>query len=176
MADQNQAIEREYIIPLRKKFLKVVRYERTGRAIKIIKQFIAKHMKVPDRDVSKVKLDVYLNNELWFRGRAHPPSKIKVKAVKTGDIVKVDFVDVPEHVKFAKEKHDKKNKPAEKKEVKKEKVEEKQEEKVEDKKEEKEKEQAVAELREKDAKQDAKAQKHLFKKQEPKINRMALKK
>src|SRR3989344_9506839 len=105
MADQNQTIEREYIIPIRKKSLKVVRYERTGRAIKIIKQFIAKHMKVPDRDVSKVKLDVYLNNEIWFRGRAHPPSKIKVKATKIGDIVKVDFVDIPEHVKFAKAKH-----------------------------------------------------------------------
>src|SRR3989338_9112388 len=92
-------LEREYIIPLRREWLKVPMYERTGRAIKAIKKFIAKNMKVIDRDVSKVKLDVYFNNEIWFRGRANPPSKIKVKAVKEGDIVKVGLADIPEHIK-----------------------------------------------------------------------------
>ena len=67
-----QKLEREYIIPLRSEWRKVANYRRTGRAVKAIKKFIAKHMKVPDRDLDKVKLDMYLNNELWFRGRKKP--------------------------------------------------------------------------------------------------------
>ena len=50
--------EREYVIPLRKEWRKVANYRRTGRAVKEIKKFIARHMKVPDRDLNKVKLDI----------------------------------------------------------------------------------------------------------------------
>ena len=95
---ENKILEREYTIPLRKEFLKVPRYRRMQRAIKTIKQFIAKHMKIPDREVSKVKLDMYLNNELWFRGIKNPPTKIKVKATREKDLVKVDFIDIPDFV------------------------------------------------------------------------------
>src|SRR3989344_1137762 len=101
---ETKVIEREYTIPLRRAWLKVPHYERTGKAIKIIKKFIAKHMKIPDRDVNKVKLDVFLNNQIWFRGRKSPPSKVKIKVRKENDIVKVDFVEVPEYVKFLKVK------------------------------------------------------------------------
>ena len=79
MAEQITKIEREYVIPLRKAFIKAAQYERTGKAIKEIKKFIARHMKIPEKDVSKVKLDVFFNNDLWFRGRKHPPAKIKEK-------------------------------------------------------------------------------------------------
>ena len=182
MAQQTQkpTLEREYIIPLRRAILKVPRYERTGKAVKIIKKFIAKHMKIPDRDTQKVKLDVYLNNELWFRGRKNPPAKIKVKAIKEDDIVKVDFVEMPEHVRFLKQKLEKRHKPGEKKPEKPEEQkpqEEKPEEKSEEKKiEEQEKEKAVAEQHIKEAEIQAKAQKHLTKVKEPGFHRMALKK
>ena len=109
MAEQSKILEREYTIPLRRFWLNVPEYERTGKAIKVIKKFIAKHMKITDRDTDKVKLDVYFNNELWFKGRRHPPSKIKVKASKEGEIVKVSFVEEPAHVKFLKQKHGKKH-------------------------------------------------------------------
>ncbi len=174
-----KTLEREYVIPLRKAILRVPQYERSGRAIKAIKKFIAKHMKVPDRDVKYVKLDIYFNNEVWFRGRANPPTKVKVKAIKEGDIVRVQFVDIPQHVKFLKAKHEKKNKKSTKKGSV---VEERpahgepQVKTEEQKEDEVEKEKAVAEQRTKEAKMDVKAQKHLTKMNEESHHRMALKK
>ncbi len=172
--------EREYTIPLRRVWLKAPEYERGRKAIKAIKEFIAKHMKVPDRNIDKVKLDIYLNNELWFRGRRHPPAKVKVRVVKENDLVKVGFAEIPEYVRFSKAKIDKIHKKEKKKEEAK--PEKKDEAKVEtkpseeEKKEEKEKEIAVAEQHAKEAKLDAKAQKHLSKKKEESYHRMALKK
>lgn len=169
-------VEREYIIPLRRQFLKVPIYRRTGKAIKAIKEFIAKHMKVEDRDVNKVKLDVYLNNDLWFKGRTNPPSRIKVKAVKENGIVNVTFVEIPQHVKFLQAKHEKRNKPMDKPVVTPS-AEPKQETKTEEqKKDEQEKGKAVEIQHAKEADQAAKAQKHTSKVKETKIQRMALKK
>jgi len=174
---ETKKLEREYIIPLRRAWLNVPSYERTGKAIKAIKKFIAK----ADRDIRNVKLDVYFNNELWFKGRANPPAKVKVKAVKEGDIVKVDMVDVPEHVKFLKARHEKIKKLSEsgKEESKTKKPEIKPEEKTEEqKKDEKEKAQATAIQNEKQAEQQSKAQKHIGKldKKKTQPQRMALQK
>ncbi len=179
------SLEREYIIPLRREWRKVANYRRTGRAVKAIKKFIARHMKIPDRDVSKVKVDVYLNNEIWFRGRKKPPAKIKVKAIKEGEIVKVQLVEIPEYIKFLKQRHERLHKAIEKIEKPKETVpaptEEKKEEKSKEQKEEKkieeqEKEKAVAEVHALEAKQEAKAQKHITKVKKTPIRRLALKK
>src|SRR3989338_3199154 len=181
--EKKDTLEREYIIPLRNEWRKVANYRRTGRAIKEIKKFIARHMKVPDRDLDKVKLDIYLNNEIWFRGKRKPPAKIKVRARKEGNIVKVELADIPEYVKFRMQKHEKLQKKLDKgklKEVKEpEKPKEDKEVKKEDeekKKDEKEKEKSIANLRALEAKQDLKAQKHTIKGKEPIIHRMALKK
>ncbi len=180
MADtKSTKLEREYVIPLRSQWLRVPQYERTGRAIKAIKKFIAKHMKVPERNVDNVKLDVYMNNELWFRGRRHPPSKVKVKAIKEGDIVKVTLAETPKHVEFLKAKHEKASKRSEKKTGKKEEKAAKVEEKTpEQKKEESEKEKAVAESKGAEVKQDITAEKHSTKieKQKTHPRRMALQK
>ena len=173
---KSEAIEREYVIPLRKAFLKVPRYKRTQKAVRAIKLYIAKHMKVPDRDTSKVKLDVYFNNQLWFRGKRHPPAKIKVKARKEGDNIIVDFAEVPQHIVFLKKKQEKFHKKQEKKKEEPEKEAPKEEKTEEEQKEEKEKAQSAAEQHAKEAKQDAKAQKHLTKVKEPVIHRLALKK
>jgi len=183
MAEEKKTEEREYIIPLRKEWRKVANYRRTGRAVKAIKQFIAKHMRVPDRDVSKVKLDIYLNQEVWFRGRKKPPAKIKVRVKKEGENFVVQLAELPAELKFKKLKDLKKHMAAAKEEkgvVKKpeEKKEEKKEEKSEgEKSEEKEKIQATAELKAKEAKIDAKTQKAMSSKsKETPIHRMALKK
>jgi len=93
-------LEREYIIPLKRKVLNVPRYRRAKKAVRTIKEFLAKHMKVEDRDIRKVKVDIHLNNEIWFRGIKKPANKIKVKAVKKDGIVYVELADVPEVVKF----------------------------------------------------------------------------
>jgi large subunit ribosomal protein L31e len=197
MAEQKQTPKqegKEYTIPLRQAYLKVPQYRRGGKAIKTIKAYIAKHMKIPDRDTKKIKLDIYLNNEVLFKGRKKPPAKIKVKAIKDEDNIKVTFVETPQHVKFLKVKHSKQHKKPEKKapetptktaatptveqplapqtttppETK--------EQTPEQKKEEKEKEQSVAQERAKQAEQQAKAEKHTAKGAGPQVQRKALKK
>jgi large subunit ribosomal protein L31e len=188
MADKTQTKieEREYIIPIRRYILKKARYRRTGLAIKRIKQFIARHMKVEDRDTSKVKIDVHFNNDFWFRGRAKPPAKVKVKAIKEGDIVKVTFAEMPEYVRFAKQKQEKFHKPTEvKKEIsspqggapqQSEEARSKSESDSKEKKDEKEKEQSSAEQKALQAKQQSKAEKHTTKVKEPSYHRVAMKK
>lgn len=176
MAD-NTNMEREYVIPLRRHILKVPAYRRSAKAIKAIKAFVAKHMKVAERDVDKVKLDVYFNNEVWLRGKTNPPNKVKVKATKEGDIVKVTFVQMPERVKFQKAKNERLHQEAPK-QAQTPAAAPKAEEKTADEKiAEKEKEASVAEAAQKQAKADAKAQKHVTKPETAKQpQRMALQK
>lgn len=152
-------LEREYTIPLRREWAKVPSYKRTAKSVKAIKEFIAKHMKVPNRNLDLVKIDSYLNNEVWYRGGSTPPANITVKATKIGDEVKVTFVNDPEHVKFARERHARRNVKIERKVTaptvaKEEKTEEQ-------KKEESEKEQSAAIANEKLAETKAKEQKHV---------------
>ena len=172
-------VEREYIIPLRNNSRKVPRYKKASKGIKSIKEFVAKHMKVRDRDTRKIKLDSYLNNELWFRGSRNVVSKVKVKVRKEGDVVKVELAQIPERIKFLKAKQEKRHKKVEKKKP----VEDKKEEKVEEQKteeeknKEKEKEKSVEEANIKIAEKAAKAQKHTVQTQKgPQVQRKALKK
>lgn len=159
-----EKIEREYIIPLRNKWKKVPRYKRANKAIKAIKEFLARHMKIRDRDLDKIKLDKYLNEFVWTRGIRKPPIKVKVKAVKEGDIVRVELSDMPEKMKFKKARLEKREKEAAeigKKKKKEEKPEEKTMEKTEEeKKEEKEKAKAGEEAGKELGKAAARTTKH----------------
>jgi len=109
---KTEKIEREYVIPLRKKCQHAVRYKKTPKAIKTIKEFLVRHMKIRDKDLKKVKLDKYLNEAVWFKGIKKPPIKIKVKAVKEGEIVKVELAEMPEKLKFKKLREEKRDKKA----------------------------------------------------------------
>ncbi|MEK6847303.1 MAG: 50S ribosomal protein L31e [Nanoarchaeota archaeon] len=171
-------LEREYVIPLRREWTKVPSYKRTAKSITAIKEFIAKHMKVANRDVDKVKIDSYLNNDIWFRGAGTPPARVRVKAIKEGEIVRVTFAADPEHVKFARERHSRKHFKTDKKVTapveKKEDVKTEEERKVES-----EKEKSVAAANEKLAEQQAKMLKHVVKNkkaQKAPLQRMALQK
>lgn len=158
---QTNKFEREYTIPLRREWTKVPGYKRTAKSVKAIKEFIAKHMKVPNRNLDLVKIDSYLNNEIWYRGSRNAPARVTVKAIKTGDEVKVTFVTEPEHVKFARERHERRNVKITKKAVA---PEVKKEEKTEEqKKEEVEKEKSAALANEKIAEVKAKETKHVAK-------------
>lgn len=106
-AKTTTTIEREYVIPLRNKTHPVAIYKKTPKAVKTVKEFIARHMKVEDRDLNKVRLDKYLNEALWFRGIKKPIHKIKVKAVKEGDIVRVYALDLPANINFKKIREEK---------------------------------------------------------------------
>lgn len=104
-------LEREYVIPLRRRTMTVPNYRRAKKSVRVLKEFLAKHMRVENRDIRKVKMDRYLNNEIWFRGIKNPPAKIKVKAKKKDGIVYVELAEIPEYVKFVMAK-DKKAKEA----------------------------------------------------------------
>lgn len=71
--------ERIYVIPLRGMKM-VPRRKRAARAVKIIQDFLRRHMKS-----DTVKVDEALNRELWRRGAEKPPSRIRVRAEKRDD-------------------------------------------------------------------------------------------
>lgn len=102
-----EKVEREYTIPLREKCRNVPRYRKVEKAIKTIKEFIVRHMKIRDRDLRRVKIDGYLNEMIWIRGIKKPPHKIKVKAIKEGDIVRVEAIDLLGKLKFKKAREEK---------------------------------------------------------------------
>ncbi len=78
MAD---GIERIIVIPLRKT-KQAPRTRRTNRAVKEVREHIARHMKA---DQEKVWIDASVNEALWANGMRNPPNKITVKAVKFDD-------------------------------------------------------------------------------------------
>lgn len=180
-AEPKVVLEREYVIPLRHAWLKVPEYKRANKAVKTIREFMIRHMKVYDRDLDKIKIDRILNNEIRFRGMRKPPIKIKVKAKKYDNgIVKVELAEIPPAIKYKIEKERKqketvkKEKEKKKAEVKEEKKEEETKEKEEEKKEKKE---SVVEAGLMQAKQEAKQMEHVAGKQkQPKAHRMALQK
>ena len=174
MADKKidtNKLEREYTIPLRKNCNKVPSYKKANKAIKTIKEFLAKHMKVENRDLDKVKLDKYLNEMIWHRGIKSPPAKIKVKATKENGIVIVEAAEMSTNLKFKKlraEKAESKSKEIAKKK-KSEKVETQEEAKTtEEKIEEKEDKASTIEGEEKVEKALAKEAKHTTKEKSPK--------
>jgi len=105
---KTEKLEREYIIPLREKCRPVPRYKKTPKAVKSIKEFLVRHMKVRDGDLKKIKIDPYLNEQLWMRGIKKPLHKVKVKAVKDGDIVRVYALVLPKKLEFKKSREEKK--------------------------------------------------------------------
>jgi len=96
---QEKIEERIYNIPLRRAFLKVPKYKRAKKAVKTIKEFVVRHMKVRDRDLNKVKIGDWVNKAVWIRGIKNPPQKITVKVSKEGDNIIVSFVGLPKKFK-----------------------------------------------------------------------------
>lgn len=148
MAEKEQKtdkLEREYIINLRRKVKGVPIYKRTPKAIRTIKEFLARHMTIRDRDLNKIRIDRYLNEFLWARGIKNPMTRIKVKAIKEDGIVRVELAELPAGLKFKKLREEKREekgaqvakKKKEEKKAEEPKAEEKTEEKVEEEKEKK---------------------------------------
>ena len=74
---KTKTLERTYNIPLRKEFRKVANWKQTKKAVKAVKEFLAKHMKSED-----VRLGKHLNEKLWQHGIKNPPHHIKVTTIK----------------------------------------------------------------------------------------------
>ncbi len=70
-------LERTYNIPLRKEFMKAPRYKRANKAMKALREFLAKHMKSDHIIIGR-----YLNQKMWERSIKNPPHHVKVTAIK----------------------------------------------------------------------------------------------
>ena len=96
-------IERIYTVPL-KRAKRVPRTKRAPTAVRELKAFITKHMKPMDdegdiikdyriaskrnirnQSEKKIFIDEEVNEFIWRRGRENPPSKIRVKILRTED-------------------------------------------------------------------------------------------
>lgn len=70
--------ERIVTVPLRD-VQKEPKHKRSGKAMKIIRQHLAKNFAV---DEDEVRLDPSINEAVWERGNKNPPSKLRVRAAR----------------------------------------------------------------------------------------------
>lgn len=80
MADD--LVERVYNVPLRAATRRVPRPKRTQRAIRAIREHVARHMKATEDDVW---IDSPINEAIWAKGREKPPATLRVRAIRFED-------------------------------------------------------------------------------------------
>jgi large subunit ribosomal protein L31e len=78
--------ERFYTIPLGKAWISK-RKKRAPKAVRIVRSFVLKHMKVrmeveEEEEPERLVIDNEVNKKLWSRGIEKPPRKIRVRVVK----------------------------------------------------------------------------------------------
>ena len=79
--------ERIYTIPLRRAWI-APRKKRTPRAMRIVRSFVQRHMKVEtevkgeEEEEGRLVISNEVNEKLWSRGIEKPPRNIRVRAVK----------------------------------------------------------------------------------------------
>ncbi len=71
--------ERIYTVPLQKVIYKP-KYMRAEKAIRILRQFITRHMKPEE-----IIIDPKVNEAIWARGIKNPPRRIKIRATKDSE-------------------------------------------------------------------------------------------
>jgi len=75
-------VERVYTIRLKHKMKRYPRWLRAKKAMRFIRSFLSRHMKVePD----KIRIDPSINEKVWERGAQKPPARIRIRAVKFED-------------------------------------------------------------------------------------------
>ena len=75
----SQELERVHTINLGKVLLSP-NNQRAKRAINMVKEYAARHMKTED-----IKIEESLSHQIWKRGIRHPPRKIRVMMTKTDE-------------------------------------------------------------------------------------------
>lgn len=96
------ALERTYTIPLRKEWLKSVKYKRAKKAVRAIREFLMRHMKASEENI---RIGKHLNQELWKHGIKRPPSRVKVNVTKDDKgIVVAELFGAPKEAPKAEEK------------------------------------------------------------------------
>ncbi|MFH0737537.1 MAG: 50S ribosomal protein L31e [Candidatus Micrarchaeota archaeon] len=82
-------LERIYTIPLRKAY-ETVRRKRVPRAVKILREFIGRHMKA---DGERILISKGLNAHLWVRSIMKPPRRVKVRLIKDEGVIRAYLHD-----------------------------------------------------------------------------------
>jgi large subunit ribosomal protein L31e len=72
--------ERIYTVPLRKAYWTGSRLRRSNRAVRILREFVERHMKPEE-----VVIQAEVNERIWERGIQKPPRRIRIRATKNSD-------------------------------------------------------------------------------------------
>lgn len=72
--------ERIYTVPLRKAYWTGSRLRRSNRAVRILRQFVERHMK-PEGIVIQPEV----NEKIWARGIQKPPRRVRIRATKNSE-------------------------------------------------------------------------------------------
>jgi large subunit ribosomal protein L31e len=72
--------ERIYTVPLRKAYWTGSRLKRTNRAVRILREFVERHMKPEE-----IVIQSEVNERIWARGIQKPPRRIRIRATKNAD-------------------------------------------------------------------------------------------
>lgn len=87
------ALERTYVVPLRKYTIRVPRYKKANKAIRGLRSFLSRHMKAKEEDI---KIGKYLNEAIWRDGIRSPPPRIQVNVKKDDKgVVTAELVGAP---------------------------------------------------------------------------------
>lgn len=86
-------VERIYSIRLKHEMKRYPRWLRAVKAMRYMRRFLSRHMKVPEENV---KIDPSINLKVWERGIQEPPSRIRIRAVKFDDgVVEAELYEAP---------------------------------------------------------------------------------
>lgn len=89
-------LERVYTIPFFPKLNTIPRTKRASRAVRLIREFVSRHMKTDEIIISPE-----VNEFVWARGIKKPPRKITVRVVKSDDdVAEVYLVDMTDTAAF----------------------------------------------------------------------------
>jgi large subunit ribosomal protein L31e len=72
--------ERIYTVPLRKAYWTGSRLRRSNRAVRILREFVERHMKPEE-----LSIQPEVNERIWARGIQKPPRRIRIRATKNSD-------------------------------------------------------------------------------------------
>ncbi len=72
--------ERIYTVPLRKAYWTGSRLRRSNRAVRILRQFVERHMK-PEGIIIQPEV----NEKIWARGIQKPPRRVRIRATKNSE-------------------------------------------------------------------------------------------
>jgi large subunit ribosomal protein L31e len=72
--------ERIYTVPLRKAYWTGSRLKRANRSVRILKEFVERHMKPEE-----LLIQPEVNEVLWSRGIQKPPRRLRIRATKNSD-------------------------------------------------------------------------------------------